>query len=138
MQFRKVANRVQLIRYCEYSAETKKGKLKMVASIAVSGNDLRVSDGETLTEEELGEIEKYKADYHADAMARNERVALSALKYSLDRATAGLLSGQNTEIATQEWAHELYASIDALTKVMRKKGLKRPPVVKKAKPKKAK
>lgn len=124
MQFKRQGRRIQVLAYRGYDKDKRRAIVKMIGSL--DGYTFEPSDGliDSMTAEEKEElqsyIEKERLSKKNSMRQSFTHTIASQMKTAADCLTAGEFAASDT------WATDVWAAIDALSKAMRKAGHPRP------------
>lgn len=127
MQFRPQGNRVQVLAYRGYNKEKRRAEVKLLGSF--SRTDFSLSDGlfDALTD---GEKEELQSHITAMRQSYDKTIRLSAVRHVshyMKEVSDSLSNPECASLVTEKVASEMFESIDALTKALRKLGHKKAP-----------
>lgn len=126
MQFRDQGNRTQVLAYRGYDKEKKRAIVKLIGSYDKITLEVPSELISALTDNEQEELNSYilplKKAYES-SVKLNELKNLPAHINSL----SDTVIKNNPDIVSEQYALDLYLSINQLTKTLRKLGYKRPP-----------
>lgn len=126
MQFRDQANRTQVLAYRGYNKEKKRAEVKLLGSYNRITFELSDELKNNLQSDEMTELQSH---IETIRQSRDNSVRQSRarnLHSHIAEVSDSLSSGEYDSLITSEYATEVYASIDRLTKVLRRKGHRRP------------
>lgn len=126
MQFREQGRRIQVLAYRGYNKEKKRAEVKLLGSFDRYG--FQLSDG---LMDSLSPDEKTELLSHIETMRQSDndshlQYQLKSLDTHIMKICDSLSGGKFDSLVTDEYASKVYASIDSLTKLLRKKGFRRP------------
>lgn len=125
MQFKKVGKRIQVVAYAGYDREKKRAKVTMLGSMCQRNLKPKPELIAKLTPAQKEELQAY-IDKHRQSREIAELEQMLAKAPNTLREIAECITSEIGDV-NQEWANQIYASIDNLTKVMRRNGMERPP-----------
>jgi hypothetical protein len=129
MQFRQSGNRVQVLAYRGYDKEKRRATVKLLGSFDRHG--FGMSDGlmDALNDDEKAELQSHIKSIRQSHDEDYRQSVTKNVDSFISKASDCLSNGECDGLLTPEYASRVYASIDSLTKVLRKRGFKRPPKV---------
>ena len=126
MQFRDQANRTQVLAYRGYNKEKKRADVKLLGSFDRFSFELSDELKTNLTVDEMTELQSHIETVRQSRNKSVRRSDILNLHSHIDGVSDSLTDPEFDSLITSEYATQVYASIDRLTKVLRRKGHRRP------------
>jgi hypothetical protein len=125
MQFRPQGKRIQVLAYRGYDKEKKRASVKLLGSFGKYDYDM--SDGliDSLTDDEKTELQSHIDSIRQSDDALVRRSNVRRIASHIKSVSDSLADPEYASLMTADHAGEVYASVMALTKALRKLGFKR-------------
>lgn len=133
MQFKKVGQRIQVLRYSGYDREKRHSIVRMIGSFPVSTGsiaDLPDELSRELTDDEKNEVQKYIEKRKVADRKKRLRSSASGVSDTLRNAAQALNDGVFD--GDETWAHDVWMQMRDMQKALKKAGFQRPKVSGKA------
>lgn len=125
MQFREQGKRIQVLAYRGYDKEKRRAQVKLLGSFDRYG--FGMSDGlmDNLTDDEKLELQSHIENMRQSQQSAIRGHAVRQLASRITEVSDSLTDEAFASRADREYATEVYAAIDVLTKRLRKLGFRR-------------